>query len=118
MLIATQAGRVSQMLHRSALVDKTMTLFEWIDLAATLGIDGLEFYSGFLHEDEAFLEKVKAALERHNWPCPCSAARPTSPSQIRSCCKKRSTAQKRMIEITAFFGGGFCRVLSGQRRPD
>ena len=26
--------------------------------------------------------------------------------------------EKRMIEITAFFGGRFCRVLSGQRRPD
>ncbi len=25
--------------------------------------------------------------------------------------------EKRMIEITAFFGGQFCRVLSGQRRP-
>jgi hypothetical protein len=23
-----------------------------------------------------------------------------------------------MIAITAFFGGGFCRVLSGQRRPE
>jgi sugar phosphate isomerase/epimerase len=23
-----------------------------------------------------------------------------------------------MIEITAFFGGRFCRVLSGQRRPE
>ncbi len=26
--------------------------------------------------------------------------------------------EKRMIEITAFFGGQFCRVLSGQRRPE
>jgi sugar phosphate isomerase/epimerase len=26
--------------------------------------------------------------------------------------------EKRMIAITAFFGGRFCRVLSGQRRPE
>ena len=25
--------------------------------------------------------------------------------------------EKRMIELTAFFGGRYCRVLSGQRRP-
>lgn len=26
----------------------TMTLREWVDLAAPLGLDGLEYYSGFL----------------------------------------------------------------------
>ena len=38
-------------------VHKTMTLFEWIELAATLGVDGLEFYSGFLEDDAAFFLK-------------------------------------------------------------
>jgi hypothetical protein len=28
-------------------VTKTMTLFEWIDLAASLGVDGVEMYPGF-----------------------------------------------------------------------
>ena len=26
--------------------------------------------------------------------------------------------EKRMVELTAYFGGKFCRVLSGQRRPE
>ena len=34
-------------------VDHTMTVFDWIELAATLGVDGLEFYSGFLRDDPA-----------------------------------------------------------------
>ena len=29
-------------------VHHTMTVRQWIELAATLGVDGLEFYSGFL----------------------------------------------------------------------
>jgi sugar phosphate isomerase/epimerase len=32
--------------------------------------------------------------------------------------QKEIDLEKRMIEITAFFGGRFCRVLSGQRRPE
>ena len=46
-------------------VDHTMTVFEWIELAATLGVDGLEFYSGFLREDPVFLHQVRDALESH-----------------------------------------------------
>ena len=38
-------------------VDRTMTVFEWIELAATLGVDGLEFYSGFLRDDDGFLRE-------------------------------------------------------------
>ena len=40
-------------------VHHTMTVVEWIELAATLGVDGLEFYSGFLRDDPAFLHQVK-----------------------------------------------------------
>jgi len=36
-------------------IHKTLTLFEWIEQAATLGVEGLEFYSGFLEDDETFL---------------------------------------------------------------
>jgi hypothetical protein len=30
-------------------VTRTMTLFEWIDLAASLGVDGVEMYPGSLN---------------------------------------------------------------------
>ena len=29
-------------------VDRTMTIFEWIEMAADLPVDGLEMYDGFL----------------------------------------------------------------------
>ena len=52
-----------------------------------------------------------------SWLCQCSAALPISRSLILFFYKRRYDLEKRMIEITAFFGGRFCRVLSGQRRP-
>ena len=63
-------------------VHKTMTLVESIQLAATLGVEGLEFYSGFLqleNDGEPFYARLKAPLKRHiGCKCPCSAALPIS----------------------------------------
>lgn len=94
-----------------------MTLFEWIDLAATLGVDGLEFYSGFLRDDQAFLHEVKDALESHRLAMPMLCCSPdfTQPDPVLL--HAEVEREKRMIELTAFFGGSYCRVLSGQRRP-
>ena len=99
-------------------VHRTMTVFEWIELAATLGVDGLEFYSGFLEDDETFLKKVKAALEKHNLAMPMLCCSPDFTQPDPLLLQAEIEREKRMIEITAFFGGRFCRVLSGQRRPE
>jgi sugar phosphate isomerase/epimerase len=95
-----------------------MTLFEWIELAATLGVDGLEFYWSFLEDDRAYLNKVKVALERHNLAMPMLCCSPDFTQPDPLLLQEEVEREKRMIEITAFFGGRFCRVLSGQRRPE
>jgi sugar phosphate isomerase/epimerase len=94
-----------------------MTLFEWIELAATLGVDGLEFYSGFLPDDPVSLQQVKDALARHELAMPMLCCSPdfTQPDPVLLAAEIER--EKRMIELTAFFGGRYCRVLSGQRRP-
>jgi sugar phosphate isomerase/epimerase len=98
-------------------VDRTMTLEEWIGIGATLGVAGLEFYSGFLSDDRSFLERTKESLARHGLQMPMLCCSPdfteTDPARLQAEIER----EKRMIEITAFFGGRFCRVLSGQRRP-
>jgi sugar phosphate isomerase/epimerase len=99
-------------------VDRTMSLFEWIELAATLGVDGLEFYWGFMEDDRGFLDKVKAALERHGLAMPMLCCSPDFTQPDPLLLQSEIAREKRMIEITAFFGGRFCRVLSGQRRPE
>lgn len=98
-------------------VHRTMTLFEWIDLAATLGVDGLEFYSGFLRDDAAFLNDVRDALERHRLAMPMLCCSPDFTQPDAALLAAEVEREKRMIELTAFFGGHYCRVLSGQRRP-
>jgi sugar phosphate isomerase/epimerase len=99
-------------------VHGTMTVFEWIELAATLGVEGLEFYSGFLRDDETFLKQVKAALEKHGLTMPMLCCSPDFTQPDPLLLQKEIEREKQMIAITAFFGGGFCRVLSGQRRPE
>jgi sugar phosphate isomerase/epimerase len=98
-------------------VDRTMTLLEWIELAATLGVDGLEFYSGFLNSDSRFLAEAKSALTRHNLQMPMLCCSPdfTQPDPVLL--QGEIEREKQMIELTEFFGGQYCRVLSGQRRP-
>lgn len=99
-------------------VQHTMTLSEWIEIAATLDVDGVEFYSGFIEDNEAFLKEAKASLERHRLRMPMLCCSPdftqTDPERLQA----EIDREIRMIEITAFFGGRFCRVLSGQRRPE
>lgn len=98
-------------------VHHTMTLSEWIEIAASLGVDGLEFYSGFLRDDPAFLHAVKGALESYRLAMPMLCCSPdfTQPDPVLL--DAEVEREKRMIELTAFFGGRYCRVLSGQRRP-
>jgi sugar phosphate isomerase/epimerase len=99
-------------------VDRSMTLLEWIELGCTLGVDGLEFYSGFLTDDDSFLNGIKTALERHHLAMPMLCCSPDFTHPDPHELEKEIEREKRMIEITAFFGGQFCRVLSGQRRPE
>ena len=100
-------------------VDRTMTIFEWIEMAADLPVDGLEMYDGFLESlDEAYLSDVRSALRRRNFEMPmlcCSSDFTKTDVGER---RREVEHQKRMIDVTARLDGCFCRVLSGQRRPE
>jgi len=98
-------------------VHHTMTLFDWIEMAATLGVDGLEFYSGFLEDEPAFLGEVKDRLRQHGLVMPMLCCSPDFTQPDPALLNAEIEREKRMIELTAFFGGRFCRVLSGQRYP-
>ncbi|MGD1104346.1 MAG: sugar phosphate isomerase/epimerase family protein [Terriglobia bacterium] len=98
--------------------DRTMTLFQWIDMAADLPVDGLELYDGTLTSfDDAYLEKVREAHARHKLEMPllCCSSDFTQPRAEDR--RKEVEHEKLMVDITARLGGKFCRVLSGQRRP-
>ena len=97
-------------------VHRTMTLREWIEIGATLGVQGLEFYSGFLEDNEAFLREAKKSLEKHGLQMPMLCCSPDFTEPDADLLQEQVARERRMIEITAFLGGRFCRVLSGQRR--
>jgi len=99
--------------------DRTMTVFDWIDMAADLPIDGLEMYDGFFTSlDEAYLAKVRLAIERRGFVMPMLCCSPDFTKPDADERRGEIEREKRMIEVTARLGGGFCRVLSGQRRPE
>ena len=98
--------------------DRSMTLFQWIDLAADLPVEGLELYDGTLTSfDDAYLEQVREAHARRNLEIPmvCCSSDFTQPNPEDR--RKEVEHEKRMVGVTARLGGKFCRVLSGQRRP-
>jgi sugar phosphate isomerase/epimerase len=95
-----------------------MTLFDWIEMASTLGVDGVEFYSGFLEDEAAFLGEAKDRLQHHGLRMPMLCCSPDFTQPDPELLNAEIEREKRMIELTAFFEGKFCRVLSGQRYPD
>ncbi len=100
-------------------VHRTMTIFDWIEMASDLPIDGLEFYDGFLESvEETYLEKVLSSLDRHKLAMPmlCCSSDFTRPDPAERA--REVEREKRLIDLTARLGGKFCRVLSGQRRPE
>jgi sugar phosphate isomerase/epimerase len=98
-------------------IHRTMSVVEWVELAATLGVEGLEFYSGFLRNDEGFLNEVKNSLDRYELAMPMLCCSPDFTQPDPRLLEREVEQEKRMIRMTAFFGGRYCRVLSGQRRP-
>jgi sugar phosphate isomerase/epimerase len=100
-------------------VERSMTIFDWIEMAAGLPVEGLEMYPGFFESlDQDYLEKVRRALEERHLKMPMLCCSPdfTWPDPEQ---RRREVAREReMIRVTAALGGTFCRVLSGQRRPE
>jgi sugar phosphate isomerase/epimerase len=104
---------------RELCVDGTLSLERWIEIAATLDVDGLEFYAGFLD------------LQRPSgWPRYRRLAEDEGLSVSMMCCSPDFTQpdaaarqrevdrEKGWIDMAAALGCRTCRVLSGQRRPE
>lgn len=99
------------------LVAGTMSIYEWIDLATELKIDGLEFYNDFADvKDPANWPKVRRAVEEAGMVIPMMCASPDF--TIPESDGRRREVEKEIasIRMSAELGAKFCRVLSGQRR--
>jgi sugar phosphate isomerase/epimerase len=99
--------------------DASMSLSEWIELAVKLDIDGLEWYAGFLEmKDEKNWPEFRKQVEDHGKEIPMMCCSPDFTHPDKSFREKEIEKQKRWIDMTSALGGSYCRVLSGQRRPE
>ena len=98
--------------------DGTMSVREWIELAAKLDIDGLEWYAGFLEmSDERNWKIFRRMVEDHGKTIPMMCCSPDFTHPDIEFRKKEIEKEKRWIDMTYELGGSYCRVLSGQSRP-
>ena len=100
-------------------VDGSMTIRQWVDLAAQLDVEGLEFYSGFLElkDPKMWAESRKMVADKGLCiPMLCCSPDFTHPDpKFR---QQQIDLEKGWIDMTVALGGQYCRVLSGQRRPE
>jgi sugar phosphate isomerase/epimerase len=102
----------------SALIERRMSLEEWFELAATLDVDGVELYPAFLHGFESrYLAGLLRRLDSVGLRMPMLCHSPDFVRRDASAREAEVEECRRMIGVTAALGGGYCRVLSGQRRP-
>lgn len=100
-------------------IDGSMTLNEWIDLSGKLDVDGLEFYSDFLDlKDRSKWQDYRARVEDQGRSIPMLCCSPDFTHPELSFRQEQIDKEKNWIDMCGELGGKFCRVLSGQRRPE
>lgn len=99
--------------------DGTMQVEEWIELAVKLDVEGLEWYAGFLQmEDPKNWGLFRKMVEDHGKTIPMMCCSPDFTHPDKAFRDKEVTKEKYWIDMTHALGGKYCRVLSGQRRPE
>ena len=99
--------------------DGTMSLAEWIEMACDLDIDGLEWYAGFLEmTEEKNWTKFRRLLEDRGKTIPMFCCSPDFTHPDIAFRQAQIKQQKRWIDMADALGASYCRVLTGQYRPE
>jgi sugar phosphate isomerase/epimerase len=97
----------------------TMSLATWLDMAVSLRVDGVELYSGMRDlQDPAAWPRWRSAIDARGLRMPMLCGSPDFTHPDPAFRAEQIEREKRWIDMTAALGGGYCRVLSGQRRPE
>lgn len=99
--------------------DGSMSVTEWIDMAATLDVDGVEWYCGYLEmADRANWAKFRRYTESKGLVIPMLCCSPDFTSPDPEFRQAEVNKEKGYIDMAHELGAKYCRVLSGQRRPE
>jgi len=101
--------------------ERSMTVFEWIEMAKQLDADGLEMYEGFFTSlDPSYLDSVGDAIREAGFAMPMLCCSPDFTNPDADARKRAVEKEIEMVRVTRRLGGSrsVCRVLSGQRYPD
>ena len=100
---------------------RTMSVFDWIEMAKRLDADGLEMYEGFFTSlEHGYIDSVGEAIHGAGFTMPMLCCSPDFTQPDKAARQRAVEHEVKMIRITRRLGGrrSVCRVLSGQRRPD
>ncbi len=99
--------------------DGSMKVADWIGLVCKLDIEGLEWYAGFIEmSDEKNWPLFRRMTEDTGKVIPMMCCSPDFTHPVKAFRKNEIEKEKRWIDMTYALGGNYCRVLSGQRRPE
>lgn len=101
-------------------VRRSLSVFDWIEMAKTLDADGLEMYEGFFTSlDPGYVDTVGEAIASAGFAMPMLCCSPdfTHPDPDER--KRQWEREAQLIAVARRLGGAkvVCRVLSGQRHP-
>jgi sugar phosphate isomerase/epimerase len=103
---------------RELCVDGSLSLDRWIEMASTLDVDGLEFYSGFLElREPAAWARYRRLAGDHGLKVAMLCCSPDFTHPDPAFRRDQVEREKAWIDMAAALGCQTCRVLSGQRRP-
>ncbi len=100
---------------------RTMSVFDWIEMAKQLDADGLEMYDGFFTSwDNAYIDSIGEAIHNAGFAMPMLCCSPDFTNPDADGRKRALEREIEMIRITRRLGGAraTCRVLTGQRYPE
>ena len=100
-------------------VDGTMLVKDWLDIAGQLDVDGVEWYSGFIENKESSNWRVfRSMAEDRGLEIPMVCCSPDFTHPDPGFRAQQVLYEKNFINMSSELGAKYCRVLSGQRRPE
>jgi len=101
-----------------AIIQRRMTVFDWIDLAGRLELQGAELGPKFLDSfDSPYLARVRKEAAARGLELPMLCHSPDFTQADPAARRREVELAKDLFRVTAELGGKYCRVLSGQNRP-